>query len=322
MPSSDQTPNPEVAVAPPLDGSPVAVANGSLHDDAPDGLAPPPPTTTTPTPTPDGVQPRRVNKQATTIIAFLVLWTLAYNLFAKRQGAARAFFQILDTISDDFVMGSLLAIGLGLAIVVVFSITKLYGQINANIHSYAMIEDLMFGDLRAGRIVTFFSKLLHFRDQPVPTRICPQRGAAILFGLGFIYLMSWIYVVVFSEALYFLSWSSGVDLPVTEKNMLLMPTLALAIPFSARVMAYLRYPYAQDYADFMPAAVFGLLMVTSLGYLFESGDQKFFLTKIFEDKKFLFDFLTNGLFLAFIPVFFEAAYWLLDVLVRPRRTDG
>jgi hypothetical protein len=217
------------------------------------------------------------NRQTVTIVAVVIFWALAYNVFVKQQGLARAFFQVLDTISDDLVTGSFLVIGLGLAIVAAFSITKLYGQIIANIHSFAIL------------------------------------------GLSFIYFMSWIYVILFSEALFFLSWSSGVDLPITEKNMLLMPTLALAIPFSARVMAYLRYPYAQDYADFMPAAVFALLMVTALGYLFESGDQKFFLATIYQNERFLPDFLVNGILLAFIPVFFEAAYWLADVLMRSTR---
>ncbi len=254
------------------------------------------------------------SSRVTAIIGFVLAWTFAYNLLIKRQGIARAFFQILDTISDDFVMGSLVAIFLGLAIVVVFSVTKLYGQINANIYSFAILENLLYDDLRSGNAYAFVSKLLHFRDQAAPKNVCPRRVGGILFGMGFIYAMSWIYVIVFSEALFFLSWSSGVNLPITKENMLLMPTLALSIPFSARVMAYLRYPYAQDYADFMPAAVFGLLMVTALGYLFESGDQKFFLKTIYDDKLFLESFLRNGLFLAFIPVFFEACYWLLNSL--------
>jgi hypothetical protein len=258
-------------------------------------------------------RPSRGRRQMLTIIAFLVGWTLAYNIFVKQQSPVEAFFQILDTISDDFVTGSFLAILLGLAIVVVFSITKLYGQIIANVHSFAILEELMFTDLRSRRFASFFRKLLTFRDQPAKTYVCPRRVGGMFFGLGFIYFMSWVYVILFSEALFFLSWSSGVDLPITGKNLLLMPTLALSIPFSARVMAYLRYPYAQDYADFMPAAVFALLMVTSLGYLFESGDQKFFLSTIYQDQRFLTNFLTNGIFLAFIPVFFEAAYWLLDV---------
>ena len=41
-------------------------------------------------------------------------------------------------------------------------------------------------------------------------------------------------------------------------------------------MAYLRYPYTQDYADFMPGAVFVLLLVAALGYMFQSDDQQFF----------------------------------------------
>jgi hypothetical protein len=273
--------------------------------------------------TSEQVPPRsdRGQRQMFTIIGFLLVWTLAYNVFVKHQGVGRAFFQLLDTISDDFVTGSFLAILLGLAIVAVFSITKLYGQIIANVHSFAMLEVLMFTDLKSRRVASFLRKLLTFRDQPATAYVCPRRVGGMLFGLSFIYFMSWVYVVLFSEALFFLSWSSGVDLPITGKNMLLMPTLALSIPFSARVMAYLRYPYAQDYADFMPAAVFGLLIVASLGYLFESGDQKFFLSTIYQDKRFLTDFLTNGIFLAFIPVFFEAAYWLLDVFRRgPRAT--
>ena len=110
-----------------------------------------------------------------------------------------------------------------------------------------------------------------------------------------------------------MSWSAGVDLPITQKNLLLLPTLSLAIPFSARVMAYLEYPYAQDSADFMPGAVFVLLVVLTLGYLFQSDDQKFFLTQVFATTEFLLPFLRNGVFLAFIPVFFEGAFWLLKL---------
>ena len=137
--------------------------------------------------------------------------------------------------------------------------------------------------------------------------------SSLLFAFTFLYVMSWVYLVLFSEALFFVSWSAGVDLPITQKNLLLLPTLSLAIPFSARVMAYLEYPYAQDYADFMPGAVFVLLVVLTLGYLFQSDDQKFFLTQVFEQKEFLLPFLRNGVFLAFIPVFFEGAFWLLKL---------
>ena len=75
-------------------------------------------------------------------------------------------------------------------------------------------------------------------------------------------------------------------------------------------MAWLRYPYTQDYADFMPGAVFVLLLVAALGYLFQSEDQKFFLTQIWASAEYTRIFLRNGLLLAFTPVFAEAIYWL------------
>jgi hypothetical protein len=249
-----------------------------------------------------------------TVLVLLVLgWTYVYNLTLKELGPLVSFFEILDTISDDFVMGTLFTVGVGLAIVFVFSATKLYTQIIANVYSFRIIEDLVHGELRAGRYREFFSKLFHFEDLPEPESCCPRRVSSLLYSFSFLYVMSWIYVVLFSEALFFVSWSAGVDLPLNSQNLLLLPTLALSIPFSARVMAYLRYPYAQDYADFMPGAVFALLVVTALGSLFESDDQVFFLLRVYNNHGFRMSFLRNGAFLAFIPVFFEAGFWLLEL---------
>jgi len=260
---------------------------------------------------------KRTNRLRLTIIAMVLIWTFLYNLLIKSNTLGAAFFGILDTISDDFLMGTLFTILLGLGIVVVFSATKLYTQIIANVYSFRIIEDLVYGELKHGHLRIFFSKLLNFQDQPLPEDSCPQRVGSLLLAFSFIYVMSWVYLGVFSEALFFVSWSAGVDLPITPQNLLLLPTLALAIPFSARVMAYLEYPYAQDYADFMPGAVFVLLIVAALGYLFHSEDQKFFLTQVVARRDYLIPFLKNGIFLAFIPVFFEAGYWLYRLSRRP-----
>lgn len=247
------------------------------------------------------------------ILGLLVVWVYLYNLVLKEQGPFEAFFEIIDTVSDDFVMGTLLTIVVGLLIVVTFSATKLYTQVVSNIFSFRIIEELVNGDLAAGRVRAFCGKLLRLEDQPVPDRCCPQRVSTLLFSLSFLYLMSWVYLMLFSEALFFVSWSAGVNLPVTEKNLILLPMLALAIPFSARVMAYLRYPYAQDYADFMPGAVFVLLVVMALGRLYETDAQEYFLRTVFENRLYWRPFLRNGAFLAFIPVFFEAGFWMWEL---------
>ncbi len=253
------------------------------------------------------------NRLRLAILLVLVAWTYLYNTLIKQFGPVDGFFQILDTISDDFVMGALVTIGVGVAIVFVYSFTKLYTQIIANIYSFRILENLLHGDLREGRYADFLGKLIHFEDQPHPDTTCPTRVSSLLFAFAFIYVMSWIYLMLFSEALFFVSWSAGVDLPIHEENLLLLPTLALAIPFSARVMAFLRYPYAQSYADFMPGAVFVLLLVAALGSLFESEDQKFFLRDVFRNVEYAWIFLRNGLFLAFIPVFFESCFWIFEL---------
>ncbi|MEW4528404.1 hypothetical protein [Maioricimonas sp. JC845] len=254
-----------------------------------------------------------VTRRRNTLLVLLMLWTFLYNVLIKQQEPVEAFFGILDTVSDDFVMGALLTVTLGSLIVLVFGLTKLYTQMIANVYSFRILETIVYEDLCRGRVRTGLGRLLHLQDQPLPDRIFPRRPTSIVFCSGLIYAMSWIYVILFSEALFFVSWSAGVDLPVNEKNVLLLPTLALAIPFSARVMAYLRYPYAQDYADFMPGALFVLLLVAALGYLFGSPDQEFFLLRVTRNDSYLFSLLTNGVFLAFIPVFFELMFWMFEL---------
>ena len=216
-----------------------------------------------------------------TILSLIIVWTFCYNLLIKQQSPVAAFFGILDTISDDFVMGILLTITVGALIVAVFGITKLYTQVISNVFSFRILEDIVYSEFVAGRIRTGLSRIINLENQELPDRPFPQRVSSLVFCFGLIYAMSWVYVVLFAEALFFVSWSAGVDLPVNENNILLLPTLALSIPFSARVMAYLRYPYAQDYADFMPGALFVLLLVATLGYLFGTKPA-YFLERVFE----------------------------------------
>ena len=271
--------------------------------------------------TPPKPRKRSANNLRIAIIVLVLAWTYVYNVLIKEQGVVSGFFGILDTISDDFVVGTLLTVGVGVGIVVVFSLTKLYTQIIANIHSFRIIEELIYEDLRKGHYRKFWSKLLNFEDQPDPGTACPQHVGTMLISFTLIYVMSWVYVALFSEALFFISWSAGVDLIIDTENLLLLPTLALAIPFSARVMAYLRYPYAQDYADFMPGAVFVLLLVAALGALFQSDDQQFFLVRVWEHNETILGFLKNGAFLAFIPVFFEGCFWVFE-LSRSESKEG
>ena len=253
-----------------------------------------------------------------TILITLLGWVWLYNVWIKRHGPVEGFFGIVDTLSDDVVMGSLVTIGVGVAIVTVFTVTKLYTQIISEAASFAILERLVLDSLATRDLRGLGRGLLHFEELEADDGpVHPRTTGGILGAFAFLYAMSWLYLLLFAEALFFVSWSAGVDLPLDATNLNLLPTLALAIPFSARVMAYLRYRYTQDYADFMPGALFVLLLVASLGYLFGSHDQKFFLLQVWENPAYLRAFARDGLLLAFLPVFSEAVYWLL-----PRGDDA
>ncbi|MCA9570324.1 MAG: hypothetical protein KC656_20915 [Myxococcales bacterium] len=261
-------------------------------------------------------QTERSSRLTFTVLSVVLGWTWLYNLVIKGEHPVTAFFHLIDTLSEDLVMGSVITVVVGTGILVVFTLTKLYTQIISRAESFRMLEQ-MVAELWVTRdVVGFVHRLLRFEDQPVPPRAWPVTVGGALTSLALVYGMSWIYLVLFSEALFFVSWSAGVDLPITDANLELLPTLALAIPFSARVMAYLRYPYTQDYADFMPGAVFVLLLVASLGYLFQSDDQKFFLVQVLGSPTFLDVFLRGGLMLAFIPVFSEGVFWVVSAMLE------
>lgn len=259
-------------------------------------------------------RPPREKGRTGTIIGLLLVWTWLFNVLIKDEGPVRAFFGIIDTLSEDVVMGSLVTVVVGLGIVIVFTATKLYTQLISTAGSFRTLERLVEDEFGRGQLKAFVVRLLHFHEEPEPAQVYPRHAASMLVGFSLLYVLSWIYLVLFSEALFFVSWSAGVDLPISDENLQLLPTLALSIPFSARVMAYFRYPYTQDYADFMPGAVFVLLLVASLGFLFDSHDQKFFLLQVWENADYLTLFLRNGLLLAFIPVFSEAIFWLVSLI--------
>ena len=62
-------------------------------------------------------------------------------------------------------------------------------------------------------------------------------------------------------------------------------------------------------------AVFILLLVGTLGYVFHSDDQQFFLMRVWNNEELFREFLRSGLILAFIPVFSEALFWMVHIFM-------
>ena len=251
-------------------------------------------------------------------LSVVLAWLYTYNLVVHKMNPVLAFFKILDGI-NDLVMGMLVVLVVGLGIVFVFTITNLFTQTITNIHSVRLLEDLIRDHLMKKEWKPFFVKLLHFNDLPAPDSPFPRHVSSALLVFAYHYIVAWFYLVVFSECLWFAAWSAGVYLDLYPETMNIVPMFAIAVPFTARLMAYFKYPYADDYAAFIPGILFVVvLLLAFVAYM--GGPFQYFVQDIymrqepgfFNQGALLWKFLKDGLIIAFYPVFGEVVFFYLQ----------
>ncbi|MEC7984298.1 MAG: hypothetical protein VX278_03985 [Myxococcota bacterium] len=250
-------------------------------------------------------------------ISLTLVWLFIYNIVSYEMNPLLAFFKILDGI-NEIVVGMLTVVVIGIGIVVVFTITNLFTQTMTNLYSMRMIEDLIREHLFKGEYRMFVYKLVHFDELPKPASPFPRYVSSALMAFAYYYAVSWFYLVVFSECLYFAAWSAGVQLPFYPENMHIIPMFAIAVPFTARLMAYMKYPYAQDYASFIPGILFVVVLLLAFsGYM--GGNFQFLMADIYKTEEVNFfakgalfwKFLKDGVMIAFYPVFGEVIFYYL-----------
>ncbi len=261
---------------------------------------------------------KRASATLMTSLGITIVWLYFYNLVVHKMNPVLAFFKILDGINDLVLgMGSVVAIGLG--IVVIFTLTTLFTQTITNLYSVRLLEDLIRDHLVRREYKVFFSKLLRFNDLPEPDSPFPRHVSSAILVLSYHYVIAWFYVVVFSECLYFAAWSAGVYLDLFPESMNTIPLFAVAVPFTARLMAYFKYPYADDYAAFIPGILFVVVLLLAFVAAM-SGPFQFFIVDVagrsevgfFEQGALLWKFLQDGLMIAFYPVFGEVIFFYLQ----------
>ena len=250
-------------------------------------------------------------------IALTLCWLFIYKIVSYEMSPLLAFFKVLDGI-NDVVVGMLTVSVIGLGIVVIFTITNLFTQTMTNLYSMRMIEDLIREHLFKREYRTFIYKLVHFDELPKPSSPFPRYMSSGLMAFAYYYSVSWFYLVVFSECLYFAAWSAGVELPFYPENMHIIPMFAIAVPFTARLMAYMKYPYAQDYASFIPGILFVVVLLLAFaGYM--GGNFQFLMKDIYNTEEvgyfvrgaLFWKFLKDGVMIAFYPVFGEVVFFYL-----------
>ncbi len=253
-----------------------------------------------------------------TSMAILVFWLYAYNLIVHKMNPILAFFKVLDGV-QDMVIGMLVLVAIGVGIVFVFTLTNLFTQTITNLYSMRLLEDLIRDHLFYGEWKEFGRKLINFNELPQPETPFPRYVSSAILVIAYHYVVSWFYLVVFSECLYFAAWSAGVYLDLHPETMNTVPLFAVAVPFTARLMAYFKYPYAEDYAAFIPGILFVVVLLLAF-VAFMGGPFQYFLEDIynreaagfFAQGSLFWKFLKDGCVIAFYPVFGEVIFFYLQ----------
>lgn len=253
-----------------------------------------------------------------TSVVVTVLWLMAYNMIANGMGPFLAFFKIMDGL-NDLVLGMVSVVTIGLGIVVVFTITTLFTYTITNLYSARLIEDLVRDHLLKKEFRIFFSKVIRFNELPQPESPFPRKVSSVIWVLTLQYLLSWFYLVIFTECLYFAAWSAGVYVDLYPESMNTIPLFAIAVPFTARIMAFMKFPWAESYASFIPGILFVVvLLLAFVGAM--GGPFQYFIVDIynreeagfFAEGALLWKFLRDGCLIAFYPVFGEVIFFYLQ----------
>ena len=252
-----------------------------------------------------------------TCIAIALGWLWVYNIVVDDMGWIEGFFKILDGV-NELVIGVITLSVIGLGIVAVFTLTNLFTQSMTNLYSMRIVEDLLRDHLFKGEVKAFFGKLINLNALPQPDSPLPRYVSSAIMVMAYHYLLAWFYLVVFSECLWFAAWSAGVYLDLYPETMSIVPMFAVAIPFTARLMAWFRYPYADDYAGFIPGILFVVvLLLAFVAYM--GGPFQYFVEDIynrevdgfFVEGSLFWKFLREGCIIAFYPVFGELIFLYL-----------
>lgn len=260
-------------------------------------------------------------------LTITLLWLYAYNLIVHHMNPVLAFFKVLDGI-NDLVTGMLGVVAIGVGVIVVFTATVLFTQTITNLYSMRLMEDLIRDYALKGKWRKLIHGLVHFGDLPKPVTPFPRHTSSAIMVFTYHYVIAWFYLVVFTECLYFAAWSAGVYLDLYPSTMHIVPMFAIAVPFTARLMAYLDYPYADAYASFIPGILFVVvLLLAFVGMM--GGNFQFFVQDAasrsevgyFAKGALFWKFLKDGCLIAFYPVFGEVIFFYLQYQELKRADD-
>ena len=241
--------------------------------------------------------PPSKNTAAQVIIVFLLGWIFAFNIFMKQQDLIDAFFQLINTVSEDLVMGA----GSGLIGVLIFGVCTVFGNVMVQFLSRRDFFGCLDAILMSGKgIGGCLSQLMHLEGADQNKQVVPSSAVGIVFSLSFSYACGLLSVAVLSQP-FWTHVSSADDV----KGVVLF---ALVPMLTVRFLTLLGYRYGSRLANAIIFFVLILLLIDiaevlnllSLGLSCYPSD-------IYLQKLYLHDMTLY----AFLPVLLESLAWLI-----------
>lgn len=241
--------------------------------------------------------PPSKNTAAQVIIVFLLGWIFAFNIFMKQQDLVDAFFQLINTVSEDLVMGA----GSGLIAVLLFCVCTVFGNVMAQFLSrrdfFGCLDTILVSGKGVGECL---SQLMHLEGADQNKQVVPSSVVGIIFSLSFTYACGLLSISVLSQP--FWAYASSASDVQGVVLFTLVPMLTV------RLLTLVGYRYGTRLANSIIFFVLILLLIDigevlnllSLGLSCYPSD-------IYLQKLYLHDMTLY----AFLPVLLESLAWLI-----------
>ena len=241
--------------------------------------------------------PPSKNTSAQVVILFLLSWVFFFNLMMKQQGGLDSFFHLIDTISEDLVMGG------GMAILASFLLgccalfaMGFVGFLSERDFFPRMDEVLCRGE----GVVGTLSQFLNINSQEQGEKVVPSSVMGIVISLSLIYFWSMLNIFLFTQPF----WESVLSAQSIRGVVL----FALVPMLTIRGMTLLRYKNGKILASGVLYCVLFLLLI-NIGVLVGLLPRMHmcYPTDIYFQKLYLYDMTLYS----FLPVLLEGLVWLV-----------
>ena len=241
--------------------------------------------------------PPSKNTAAQVIIIFLLGWIFAFNIFMKQQDLEDAFFQLINTVCEDLVMGG----GSGLIAVLLFGSCAVVGNIVALFLSRRDSFGCLGTIIGSGKgIVECLSQLIHLEGTDQKDEVVPSSSTGIILSLSFVYACGLLNVFVFAQPFW--------DRVSSATDVQGVVLFALVPMLTVRFLTLLGYRYGAHLANSIVFFVLFLLLL-NIGEMLNllSLGLSCYPSDIHLQKLYLYDMTLY----AFLPVLTESLAWLI-----------